>query len=198
MKFDKIHNKGKARIFKNKYLEMLTKTHPLIIWSIYIPIISYLLYYSSNRLSFSAIKIFLIFLTGIFSWTLFEYIAHRYIFHWKSRNVKVQKFIYMLHGHHHHYPRDKERLIMPPIPSITISFLLFSLLYLLIKQYAFMFFPGFILGYLLYASMHYAIHAWPPPFRWMKPLWNNHNIHHYSNEHCDKRQYSGNENRRGW
>jgi hypothetical protein len=30
MKFDKIHNKGQARLFENSYLEMLTKTHPLV------------------------------------------------------------------------------------------------------------------------------------------------------------------------
>ena len=29
MKFEKIHNKGQARLFKNQYLEYLTKTHPL-------------------------------------------------------------------------------------------------------------------------------------------------------------------------
>jgi hypothetical protein len=32
MKFEKIHNKGQARLFQNQYLEMLTKTHPLVIW----------------------------------------------------------------------------------------------------------------------------------------------------------------------
>ena len=47
---------------------------------------------------------------------------------------------------------------------------------------ALMFFPGFILGYLLYASMHYAIHAWHPPFKWMKPIWRNHHLHHYKND----------------
>ena len=35
----------------------------------------------------------------------------------------------------------------------------------------------------MYGSMHYAIHAWNPPFKWMKPLWRNHHLHHYKNEH---------------
>lgn len=46
----------------------------------------------------------------------------------------------------------------------------------------FVFFPGFILGYLFYASMHYAIHAWPSPFKWLKPIWRNHHLHHYKND----------------
>lgn len=46
----------------------------------------------------------------------------------------------------------------------------------------FMFFPGFALGYLLYGTLHYAIHAWHTPFKWMKPLWRNHHLHHYKND----------------
>ncbi len=36
MEFEKIHNKGQAQLFKNQYLEMLTKTHPLVIWGMYL------------------------------------------------------------------------------------------------------------------------------------------------------------------
>ena len=39
MEFDKIYNKGQAQLFKNNYLEYLTKTHPLVIWGLYLPII---------------------------------------------------------------------------------------------------------------------------------------------------------------
>jgi sterol desaturase/sphingolipid hydroxylase (fatty acid hydroxylase superfamily) len=46
----------------------------------------------------------------------------------------------------------------------------------------FVFFPGFLMGYLLYASMHYAIHAWNPPYKWLKPIWRNHHLHHYKND----------------
>lgn len=51
------------------------------------------------------------------------------------------------------------------------------------RHTAFIFFPGFLFGYLLYGSIHYAIHAWNPPFKWMKPHWRNHHLHHYKNEH---------------
>jgi hypothetical protein len=52
MKFEKIHNKGQARLFQNQYLEMLTKTHPLVIWGMYVPVIVYMLYYSSDHFGF--------------------------------------------------------------------------------------------------------------------------------------------------
>jgi sterol desaturase/sphingolipid hydroxylase (fatty acid hydroxylase superfamily) len=93
------------------------------------------------------------------------------------------RIIYVLHGNHHEYPRDKERLFMPPVPSLIIASILFSLEYLVIGNNVYMFFSGFILGYLMYGTMHFAIHAWNPPYRWMKPLWRNHHLHHYKNQH---------------
>lgn len=183
MQFEKINNKGQARLFKSPYLEMLTKTHPLVIWGMYLPIMGFLLYYSGARLNFTTGRIVLVFLSGMLFWSFFEYIAHRFIFHWVSNNGRVQKFAYILHGNHHHYPRDRQRLFMPPVPSIIMASVLFGLMYLIMKGYAFSFFPGFLFGYLMYGSMHYAIHAWNPPFKWMKPLWRNHHLHHYKNEH---------------
>lgn len=182
MKFDKIHNKGQARLFKNRYLEMLTKTHPLIIWGLYIPVIVYMLYYSHVKLFYSPGYVFLIFISGIFFWTFFEYLAHRYIFHWADENPAMKKVAYILHGNHHHYPRDRERLFMPPLPSLIMASIIFGTMYLLLRQYALMFFPGFMFGYLMYGTMHYAIHAWNPPFKWMKGLWRNHHLHHYKDE----------------
>jgi sterol desaturase/sphingolipid hydroxylase (fatty acid hydroxylase superfamily) len=182
MPFDKIHNKGQARLFNNRFLEALTKTHPLIIWGMYLPLIVYMIYYSHTGLAYTIGQVCLLFLGGIFFWTFFEYMAHRFIFHWISENPRIQKLAYLLHGNHHHYPRDKQRLFMPPVPSILIASTIFGIMYVLLGSKAFMFFPGFILGYLLYGTMHYAIHAWPPPFKWMKPLWRNHHLHHYKNE----------------
>src|SRR3546814_2469467 len=173
-----IHNKGQARLFKNDYLEMLTKTHPLVIWGMYLPLIAYMLWYSYRHLGFTILTIALLFTGALFFWTFFEYIAHRYIFHWISDQPNARKFAYTLHGNHHEYPRDWQRLFMPPVPSVIIASELFGLFYLIMRDYAFIFFSGFIFGYLLYASIHYAIHAWAPPFKWMKPLWRHHHLPH--------------------
>jgi sterol desaturase/sphingolipid hydroxylase (fatty acid hydroxylase superfamily) len=179
MKFEKIHNKGQARIFQSQYLEMLTKTHPLVIWGLYLPVIGYLLYRSYVLLDFTVGYIAMIFLAGMFFWTFFEYLMHRFAFHFISDSPRAQRIIYVMHGNHHEYPRDKERLFMPPVPSLIIASVIFSLQYLILGNNVYMFFAGFILGYLMYGTMHYAIHAWNPPVKWMKPLWRNHHLHHY-------------------
>jgi sterol desaturase/sphingolipid hydroxylase (fatty acid hydroxylase superfamily) len=182
MKNVKISNKGQARIFDNPYLETLTKSHPLVIWGIYIPLLSYLVYLGMQTTGYSAGKTILVFLSGIFFWSFFEYIAHRFLFHWVSEHKTVLRFTYVLHGNHHEFPRDRTRLFMPAVPSLIISSVLLGIMYLAAGYPAFIFFPGFMLGYLLYASLHYAIHAWKPPFPWLKALWRNHHLHHYANE----------------
>jgi len=182
MKFEKIHNKGQARLFQDPFLEMLTKANPLVIWGIYLPFIIGLPVYAFTNLGLSGGKIAALFFGGMFFWTFFEYLSHRYAFHWIAESEKAKKFVYIMHGNHHHYPRDRERLFMPPLPSIILASSIFGIQYLILGIKAFSFFPGFILGYLLYASMHYAIHAWNPPFKWMKPLWRNHHLHHYKDE----------------
>ncbi|HCY88860.1 MAG TPA: fatty acid hydroxylase [Chitinophagaceae bacterium] len=183
MQFEKIHNKGQAQLFKNQYLEYLTKTHPLIIWGMYTPVLILLPYYSMETLGFSGLTVFVLFIAGMFFWTFTEYILHRFAFHYQPKTERSKRIVYVMHGNHHHYPRDKERLFMPPVPSLIIASILFLLMYLPLQDRVFSFFPGFMLGYLIYGTMHYAIHAWNPPFKWMKGLWRNHHLHHYKNDH---------------
>lgn len=182
MHFEKIRNKGQARLFKNRYLEYLTKTHPLVIWSLYTPVFILMPYYAYDTLQFSGARITAIIFSGILFWSFFEYLMHRFVFHFVAESDRAKKIIYVMHGNHHEYPRDKQRLFMPPVPSLIISSTIFMVMNFLMGNAAFCFFPGFIFGYLIYGSMHYAIHAWNPPFKWMKGLWRNHHLHHYKQQ----------------
>ena len=179
MEFAKIHNKGQAQLFKNQYLEYLTKTHPLVIWGMYTPVLLYFPFLAITRFLISPLTVAGFFLFGMLFWTFTEYIMHRFVFHHHPKTERTRKFVYIMHGNHHEYPRDKQRLFMPPVPSIILASAFFGLFFLALGTKAFAFFPGFMLGYLLYGSMHYAIHAWNPPFKWMKGLWRNHHLHHY-------------------
>ena len=184
MHFEKIHNKGQARLFQNNFLEGLTKTRPWVIYIMYIPLSAWMLYHSYAAFGWSVGFIAGLFMLAFFSWTLFEYFAHRYLFHFEATSPLGQRIVYIFHGNHHQYPRDRMRLFMPPVPSIILAMAIFSLIYGLSAlftgngDYAFVYFPGFIMGYLAYVSMHYAIHAYPPP-KMFKSLWRNHHLHHY-------------------
>lgn len=182
MKFEKIHNKGQAQLFRNPVLEMLTKTHPLIIWGMYLPVVVGFPIYAARHFELSSATIASLFVAGGLFWTFFEYVMHRWVFHIVAESERARNFVYVMHGNHHHYPRDRERLFMPPVPSLILASAIFGLQFLALGNLAFVFFPGFMLGYLMYGSTHYAIHAWNPPFKWMKPLWRNHHLHHYKDE----------------
>ncbi|MDN3656071.1 sterol desaturase family protein [Ferruginibacter paludis] len=187
MACEKIHNKGQAKLFNNRYVEYFTKTHPLVIGGIYLPVIIGMVYYSTVINHQKLALILSVFVAGVLFWTFFEYTMHRFAFHFISENKKIKQIVYIFHGNHHEYPRDKNRLFMPALPSIIIALQIFLLMYLTgfllgINKWVLAFFPGFMLGYLIYGTMHYAIHAWNPPYKWMKPLWRNHHLHHYKNE----------------
>jgi len=178
MEFDKIKNKGQARLFRNDYMEMMTKTHPIVIYSLYFPIIIFLLYYGTAYRGISAGTEAMLFISGVLFWTFFEYLMHRYLFHMFVESERARKFVYTMHGVHHEYPRDKERLFMPPVPSLIVSSIIYLIMHFLMGWKALSFFPGFLFGYIAYGSMHFAIHAYAPP-KFLKALWRNHHLHHY-------------------
>lgn len=178
MHFDKIKNKGQARLFDNELMEEMTKTHPLVIYAMYMPVIAFMLYYGYAYKGIGIGAEALVFVGGALFWSIFEYVMHRHLFHMIVERPRTQRFVYTMHGVHHEYPRDQERLFMPPVPSLVIATVLFSLFYLIMGWWALAFFSGFLLGYLAYGSMHFAIHAFKPP-KFMKALWRNHHLHHY-------------------
>ena len=184
-----IKHEGSGRIFNSSLLELLTRAYPLVSVGVYLSIIGVLLFVGIQR---GVVDSFLagagIFIGAYFFWTLFEYLFHRYINHLDSffpESEAIRKFDYAIHGVHHEYPRDTDRLIMPPVPGTIIISILFGFFWLVLRDYVFIFMPGFLLGYLSYAFIHYATHAWKPPkAKWLKVLWKHHAIHHY--KHPDK------------
>jgi 4-hydroxysphinganine ceramide fatty acyl 2-hydroxylase len=178
MELQKINNKGQARLFQNDYMEMMTKTHPAVVYCMYFPVIAFMLYYGVVDKQMSPGYEVLLFLAGTLFWSFFEYIMHRFLFHIVVENPRAQKIAYAMHGVHHEYPRDKERLFMPQVPSIIVACIIFAIFHLLMGWNALPFFSGFLFGYILYGSMHFAIHAFTPP-KYLKALWRNYHLHHY-------------------
>lgn len=171
--------KGSKRFFKNPFLELLTKSHPAVILAIYIPTCALLVYYyyiTSGSVQ-STLSYFGI---GFLAWTLAEYILHRYVFHFVNETQWSQKFHYVVHGVHHEYPKDRTRLVMPPLPSLCVATLFFLGFRAIMGAPSYAFFSGFIIGYLAYAMVHYILHAYRAPKGRLKFWWEHHNRHHFS------------------
>jgi len=177
------HSKGSKKLFENKFLEKLTRTHIAIPIGLFIVYSAALLYYSITSInSLSGWQTFGLFMAGFFIFTLVEYVMHRYLFHIGTSTKKREKLQYTLHGVHHEYPKDKERLAMPPIMSITIATTLLLVFKLILGDLTFAFLPGFLVGYASYLSMHYILHIYKAPKGFFNFLWANHAVHHYKDQ----------------
>ena len=87
-----------------------------------------------------------------------------------------------MHGFHHDYPKDKKRLAMPPIVAVLIATGLLFLFKMVLAEYAFAYLAGFVVGYAMYLVVHYTVHMYAPPRNFLRALWVNHSIHHYSED----------------
>jgi sterol desaturase/sphingolipid hydroxylase (fatty acid hydroxylase superfamily) len=179
LKFGKMNQeKMKGRIFKSSFLESLTKSNPPTTILFYTSLIIFFLVISLRYTAFDIPTTGALYIMGIFTWTLIEYILHRFIFHIDDYLPFMKSFHYMVHGVHHENPRDHERLFMPPVPGLIIAFILFSFWYIFLGAKTFAFMAGLSNGYLLYAYIHFSVHT-KPVYHPLRKLWKNHALHHF-------------------
>ena len=178
----KPNHKGTVQVFENPFLEKLTRTHIAVPISIFILISVSLITYGYIHGFITVLSAFGLFFVGWFIFTFVEYIAHRYLFHMDTDTDVKKDIQYKFHGIHHDYPKDKDRLAMPPVVSIFIASMFFFIFKLIFGQFVFGIVSGFLFGYALYLFVHYAVHAYPPPKNFLKVLWINHGIHHYKDD----------------
>ncbi|REJ80432.1 MAG: hypothetical protein DWQ33_12525 [Bacteroidetes bacterium] len=140
----KIDNKGTTQLYKNPILEKLTRTNflfPVILYYLISAFcISYLAIY---RPEVKLVAYSWLFLIGLILFTLVEYLIHRFVFHFNAETEKEQQLQYNIHGVHHEYPRDKDRLVMPPVLSIFLASFFFVLFRYTIGIYGVILFAGF-------------------------------------------------------
>lgn len=169
------------RMFENPILDWMSRIHwvtPLIVW---VPVVIYCLYRSIFEFQFGSMKILVLFLIGLFIWTISEYFVHRFIFHYHPSSNFGKKISFLMHGVHHDYPNDSKRLVMPPIMSIILAIPFFAFFY-----YAFggggatyASFAGMVCGYLSYDMLHYAVHHAKWKNSYFERLKKHHMAHHY-------------------
>ena len=174
-------NKGTQRLFKNPILERLTRTHIAVPVTIFTIFAIFLLSWSIFQTELSPAATMGMFILGFISFTWVEYNIHRYVFHMKTYTDLRAKLQYTIHGVHHEYPKDKDRLAMPPLLSVTVSTILLLVFRVIMGDLVFAFFPGFLVGYAGYLAIHYMVHAFAPPKNVFRKLWINHGTHHYKN-----------------
>ncbi len=178
-RLDRPDNNGTAKMFANPTLERISRTHISIPIAMFLGVSTYSLYYGISTTNIGFGFALILILGGFMAFTFVEYLMHRYLYHMVPDTKWKDKLQYSVHGVHHDYPKDKDRLAMPPFISGLYAAILYFLFYLIMGEYAYYFLPGFLAGYAAYLGVHYIVHAFQPPKNFLKVLWVNHAIHHY-------------------
>jgi dihydroceramide fatty acyl 2-hydroxylase len=183
------HDQEPIRLFKSDFLEFFTHIHPAVVIIIWLPVVMFFLGWGIwayvGQPSGGVGYLPLGFLIGLFLWTFAEYTLHRFVFHFRPRTPGQARVIYLFHGIHHHQPRCKTRLVMPPVVSLPLALLFYGIFWLILgvvlaqPQWIAPTFAGFIAGYLAYDMLHYATHHLPMRRGVFKFLKRYHLQHHY-------------------
>jgi sterol desaturase/sphingolipid hydroxylase (fatty acid hydroxylase superfamily) len=177
-----------VRLFKSDFLEFFSHMSPIAVLVIFLPMVAYFLWRAFTlNMGRSILLIVAAFLVGLIIWTPSEYLLHRFVFHFSPPNPseKMKRFLFLMHGVHHAQPRVKTRLVMPPALSIPLSALFYLLFWLVIGRLlnlpalAPAVFAGFMLGYVIYDTTHYALHHFSFSGGYWQKLRRHHMAHHF-------------------
>ena len=170
-----------CRMFETDFLEKFSRIHPATPFVVYVPMVAYVLWRSWARHDLAIGGIAAMFGCGIVAWTLCEYVLHRWVFHWTNDTSWGKRVHFMLHGVHHDFPNDKDRLVMPLLTSVPLAVIFWTLFHLLLaSRFAEPMYAGFALGYLCYDGTHYAVHHFKQTSRIGRFVKRHHMLHHHA------------------
>jgi len=185
-----VHNTStkRIRIFKNTFLEKLSFYPWWYIYVLWTPLVSLWLYRSVTLYHNSVLVTCIIFLLGLFSFAVVEYVLHRFVFHIHTKTPFGNAFHFFAHGIHHLTPLDSERLTFPPYFSICLGIIFYyGLEFLIGSQYGEPFEAGLAWGFTLYDTLHYYFHhgniSWLP--KYFTDMKKRHLKHHFRNTNMD-------------
>ena len=173
---------ARVRAFENPILEKLSRIHPAVPVCVWGPVALGLIYLG-HRMGVSAGTVAGLVLFGLFTWTLTEYVLHRWVFHWVPESPRARRAVYPLHQLHHDV-QEWDRLVAPPLLAVPMWLMLLGLFWLVLgSPTIFPFFGGFTIGYLGYDYIHFYTHFGKPRSRIGKALRRRHLQHHYAFPH---------------
>jgi sterol desaturase/sphingolipid hydroxylase (fatty acid hydroxylase superfamily) len=134
---------------------------------------------SSQGLSASSIILLLV--SGAFSWSLIEYVLHRFIFHYDAQSRLGRKLLYQVHLSHHDNPAATNRIFASLLLSAPIATLYWLVAWALTSSWAAAsyIFIGMSAGYFFYEWLHFQCHHGNSRLRVLRYLRKYHLLHHY-------------------
>lgn len=178
------------RLFKSDFLEWFSHISPVVVLVVFLPIIAFFLWRSARaNQGIGWWHVLISFAIGLVIWPLVEYLLHRFIFHFSPKNPseRMNRVLFLMHGVHHAQPKEKTRLVMPPVVSIPLAAIFYGLFFgvvgslLNLPNYVDGIFAGFLTGYVVYDMTHYALHHFSFKGAYFMKLRQHHMAHHFKN-----------------
>jgi len=180
LRFKQVTGSESVRMFESELLERFSHVHPAVPAVLYLPVslASAVVAIRVQGTTLGRLVAEVVF--GYVLWTLFEYWAHRLLFHLPVIGPKTARFQFLIHGVHHQCPGDESRLVFPPGASLVLcvlTYVAFRAIFGPRTMYGP--FAGFVLGYVLYDELHWYVHARVPTSRFGRWLRREHFLHHF-------------------
>jgi sterol desaturase/sphingolipid hydroxylase (fatty acid hydroxylase superfamily) len=176
-----------VRLFESDFMEFFTHVHPAVVLIVWLPVAAICIWagFTLRTAGSSWLGPILGVLIGLLLWSPSEYLLHRFVFHYHPKSPRLDRFMFLIHGVHHSSPRDKSRLVMPPVASIPMAAICYGLFYLIgglglgLPHAVPPLFAGFILGYVIYDITHYSLHHFSIRSGYFKMVRQHHMHHHF-------------------
>lgn len=152
---------GSPRMFRIDFVERhLSRVRPWQVVVVWAPFAAWLFWRAALDPALPPGRAASLALGGLAAWTLLEYVLHRFAFHADFGASELGRDLhYLVHGVHHDYPHDPDRLVMPPAVAAVLAVLIGWPLHLAVGPHAFApLFGGLVAGYLWYDLTHYWAH----------------------------------------
>ena len=176
------------RLFQSDFLEWFTHISPVVVLVLFLPMVGFFLWRAVQANPGAGWwHVIVAFVIGLLFWPLVEYLLHRFVFHFSPKNPseRMKRLLFLMHGVHHAQPREKTRLVMPPVVSIPLAALFYGIFYglvgslLKLPDFVDGIFAGFMLGYVIYDMTHYALHHFSFKGEYFVKLRRHHMAHHF-------------------
>lgn len=161
-----------------RYVEMLTQGPVWQIPLFWVPCLTAMSVYIGLYSQWKLLHLF----AGLLSWTLAEYVIHRFVFHNAILYRYVPEVVFALHFVHHKQPQDFQRLTAPLLMSLPIGFMIWTSVGTffdgMYNSLTLNWILGFGIGYVMYDFLHYASHKWRPTWKLQFHHLAHHNLCH--------------------
>lgn len=179
-----VPQRGSPRMFRVDWIEdYLSRVRPWQVLVVWVPVSLWFLVQAALIPGVGLSGAAGLFLAGVAAWTLLEYVLHRWVFHFvPSAGSEFQRDVaFLIHGVHHDWPHDPDRLVMPPVVAFLLAIVIGTPMRALTGPVLFPgLFAGLVAGYVWYDMTHYAVHHYAQHTALGRLQRRNHLVHHFA------------------